>query len=173
MLMDVSYPGDRAKRDAAVRAEHTAFTASDDAVTGSVANWTRGLGLISVVFSIVAVGSTTLMVFHLFDHPFLRPAAVIFATLALGAGVASVVARQLHSIMSSRIDLMSQALEASANAHLILAPDGAMAHANKAFHKFFPGLAGSPIAALTTRAGRSGYAIDLAALRDTARRDGN
>src|SRR5665213_4621113 len=137
MVIDLPIDG-RAKRGARGATSFAAVGAPEDAVAGNVATWMRALGVLSVAFSLAAVLATTLFVFHVNDAPVLRPIAVILATLALGSGVASVVARQMHAMLGSRIDLMSQALESSANAHLILNPQGAMAYANGAFHRFFP-----------------------------------
>ncbi len=180
MVMDLPYGGDGAKRKAASRARnrasaHAGEAASpDDSVAGGVAGWMRALGALSVVFSLGAAAATGLILFHLSGAvSLLRPAAVILATLALGAGAASVVARQMHALLSKRIDLMSQALEASATAHLILTPSGGMAYANAAFYRFFPGFTGSPLAALVTRNESQGSAAtDFARLKEEALRLG-
>jgi len=180
MVMDLPYGGDGAKRKAASRAPspasaHARAAASaDDAVAGGVAGWMRALGALSVAFSLGAVTATGLILFHVSDAAWLlRPAAVVLATLALGAGAASVVARQMHALLSKRIDLMSQALEASSTAHLILTPSGGMAYANAAFYRFFPGFTGSPLAALVTRNESQGSAAtDFARLKEEAQRTG-
>jgi len=166
MVIDLPIDG-RAKRCAK---SFAAAGAPEDAVAGNVATWMRALGVLSVAFSLAAVLATTLFVFHVNDAPVLRPIAVILATLALGSGVASVVARQMHAMLGSRIDLMSQALESSANAHLILNPQGAMAYANGAFHRFFPHCEGPPLAALAQRAAAEGG--NLPRLRDQALHEG-
>src|SRR5208282_3873838 len=180
MVMDLPYGGDGAKRKAASRAPSSASAharaaaPADDSVAGGVAGWMRALGALSVAFSLGAVAATGLLLFHLSDAAWLlRPAAVVLATLALGAGAASVVARQMHALLSKRIDLMSQALEASATAHLILQPSGGMAYANAAFYRFFPGFTGSPLAALVTRNESQGSAAtDFARLKEEAQRLG-
>src|SRR5665213_1116482 len=166
MVIDLPIDG-RAKRCAK---SFAAAGAPEDAVAGNVATWMRALGVLSVAFSLAAVLATTLFVFHVNDAPVLRPIAVILATLALGSGVASVVARQMHAMLGSRIDLMSQALESSANAHLILNPQGAMAYANGAFHRFFPHCEGPPLTALAQRAAAEGG--NLPRLRDQALHEG-
>jgi len=163
------------ERDAARRARSASSLAAsvlpDDAAAGGVAAWMRALGASSVVFSLAAVVATALIVFHLSDNIAiaLRPSAVVFATLALASGVAAVVARQMLALLSRRIDLMSQALEASANGHLILDPKGAMAYANGAFRRFFPGLNGQPLAELARRGADE---AELDGLKEAARRTG-
>src|ERR1700683_4119374 len=157
MVMYLPDAGDDAKREAASRAPshasaHAPTSAPpDDSMVGGVAGWMRALGAISVAFSLGAGTATALLFFQISDVWLLRPAALILATLALGAGAASVVAWHMHALLSKRIDLMSQALEASSTAHLILTPAGGMAFANAAFYRFFPGLTGSPLAGLVYR----------------------
>ena len=47
-------------------------------------------------------------------------------------------ARWMHAALAGRVDLLSQALDASPDPQLILAPDGRIAYANTAFHDLFP-----------------------------------
>ncbi|HEV8679712.1 MAG TPA: PAS domain-containing protein [Stellaceae bacterium] len=56
------------------------------------------------------------------------------AIVAAGAGAA----RWMHAAMAGRVDILSQALDASPDAQLILTPDGRIAYANTAFHDLFP-----------------------------------
>ena len=56
------------------------------------------------------------------------------AIVAAGAGAA----RWMHAAMEGRVDILSQALDASPDPQLILAPDGHIAYANTAFHDLFP-----------------------------------
>ncbi|MDE2165344.1 MAG: PAS domain S-box protein [Alphaproteobacteria bacterium] len=140
----------------------------DDAVAGGVLTWMRALGALSVAFSAVALGITALLVFHASNNTLLRPVAVVAATFALGAGVASVVAKQMHTLLSRRIDLMSQAIESSPGAHLILSPDDHAVYANGACHRFFPGIGKAPLAALGARVGD----VDLRRLKQDALRVG-
>jgi len=179
MVMDLPDAGDDAKREAASRApSHASAQAPtsappDDSMVGGVAGWMRALGAISVAFSLGAGTATALLFFQISDVWLLRPAALILATLALGAGAASVVAWHMHALLSKRIDLMSQALEASSTAHLILTPAGGMAFANAAFYRFFPGLTGSPLAGLVYRNETDGSAAtDFARLKEEAQRTG-
>ncbi|MGH6969448.1 MAG: hypothetical protein ACREEN_10140, partial [Stellaceae bacterium] len=89
----------------------------DDVVAGGGVAWVRALGALSVLLSALALALTGLLLFHIGNALLLRPVAVLAATFALGAGVASVVAKQMHRLLSRRIDLMSQAIEASPGAH--------------------------------------------------------
>src|ERR1700691_3785735 len=179
MVMDLPDAGDDAKREAASRApSHASAHAPtsalpDDSMVGGVAGWMRALGAISVAFSLGAGTATALLFFQISDVWLLRPAALILATLALGAGAASVVAWHMHALLSKRIDLMSQALEVSSTAHLILTPAGGMAFAHAAFYRFFPGLTGSPLAGLVYRNETDGSAAtDFARLKEETQRTG-
>ena len=179
MLMDLPYEGDAASR-AETPVSVAASVLPDDAVAGGVEVWMRALGALSVFFSVVALTVTALLFFHVWNDSLLRPVAVLAATFALGAGVASVVAKQMRALLSRRIDLMSQAIEASPGAHLILSPGDDTVYANGAFRRFFPTLGAAPLAALGARAGdvdlrrlkqdavRAGQARGVLAVRDAA-----
>jgi two-component system, cell cycle sensor histidine kinase and response regulator CckA len=98
-----------------------------------------------------------------------RPIGIALAGLAIVFGMASAVSGRLHRALSGRVDLLSQALEASPDAQLILAPDGSVAYANAAFHRFFPALSRPPLDALERRfAADAGADGDFARLRHEA-----
>ncbi len=68
----------------------------------------------------------------------IAPAAITIVALAAVIGVAAGgAARWVHGALAGRVDILSQALDASPDAQLILAPDGAIAYANTAFHDLF------------------------------------
>jgi len=166
--MELRYEGDAASDVETGPVSMAASVLPDDAVAGGVVNWMRALGALSVLFSGFAIALTALLMFEFGNAAVLRAAAVLAATFALAAGVASVVAKQMHRLLSRRIDLTSQAIEATPGAHLILSPHDAMIYANSAFRRFFPDLHGSPLAALARRAG----GVDLARLKHDALRGG-
>ncbi|HKR18919.1 MAG TPA: PAS domain S-box protein [Stellaceae bacterium] len=166
--MELRYEGDAASGVETAPVSTAASVLPDDAVAGGVVTWMRALGALSVLFSAVAIVLTTLLIFDFGNAAALRAAAVLAATFALGAGVASVVAKQMHRLLSRRIDLMSQAIEATPGAHLVLSPDDALVYANGAFRRFFPSLHGAPLAVLARRAG----GVDLMRLKHDALRGG-
>src|SRR5690348_1607780 len=166
--MELRYEGDAASGAGTGPVATAAAVLPDDAVAGGVAAWMRALGALSVVFSMVALALTALLVFHIGNEIALRAAAVLAATFALSAGVASVVTKQMYRLLSRRIDLMSQAIEATPGAYLILSSDDVMVYANGAFRRFFPALRGAPLAALAARAG----GVDLVRLKHDALRAG-
>jgi two-component system cell cycle sensor histidine kinase/response regulator CckA len=64
-------------------------------------------------------------------------AAITIFALAAIIGVAAAVAHWMHAALGGRVDILSQALDASPDAQLILTPDGRIAYANSAFHDLF------------------------------------
>ena len=79
------------------------------------------------------------------------PIATLFFALAALGGAAALAARRAQSALLGRLDLFSQALEASPDAQLVLAPDQSIAYANGAFHVLFPRLATKPLEAIAGR----------------------
>jgi hypothetical protein len=76
-----------------------------------------------------------------------RVVAMVMAIIALAGlvGVAAIAALWVHGGLDNRIDVLSQALEASPDAQLIVAPDGSVAYANTAFTSQFAPDGGSPL----------------------------
>jgi two-component system, cell cycle sensor histidine kinase and response regulator CckA len=100
--------------------------------------WMRRLSLLAAVLAIGAAVTASLTFAEVARGVIVGPAALLLAALSLLAAVASLVARRVHAALSSRVDLLAHALDASPNAHLILAPSGAVAYANAAFRALFP-----------------------------------
>src|SRR5579875_93852 len=166
--MELQHEGEAASRARTGPVSAVASVLPDDAIAGGVLAWMRVLGALSICCSAAALVLTALLIAQIGDAGTLRPAAVVVATFALGAGVASVVAKQIHLLLSRRIDLMSQAIEATPGAQLILSVDDGLVYANGAFHRFFPGLEGPPLTALGARVG----GVDLVRLKHDALRAG-
>jgi two-component system, cell cycle sensor histidine kinase and response regulator CckA len=142
----------------------TAAPTAEMASAASVPVWMRQLGVIAVASAFLALLLLVVSLAEFVEGATARPLAVMLIILAGICGVAALVARQVHAALSGRVDLLSQALEASPNAHLIVAPDGAIAYANAAFYRFFPALAGPPLEALSRR-----FAQDEVSAREFAR----
>src|SRR5713226_424168 len=107
--------------------------------------WMRRMGAIAIICALLAV---VMGFVSLAEFVQARPMALGFAVIAGLFGMAAAVTRQVHAALAGRVDLLSQALEASQNAHLVLARDGGIAYANAAFRRFFPELASPPLDAL-------------------------
>jgi len=71
--------------------------------------------------------------------------ALFFLMLAAMSGVAIFVARMGVREVAGRAALLSQAIAASPNAHLIVAPEGSITYANSAFRRFFPEIRALPL----------------------------
>src|SRR5579872_392173 len=94
--MEQRYQGDAASGVETGPVSMAASVLPDDTVAGGVVSWMRALGALSVLFSAVAIALTALLLFGVGNNVALRAAAVLAATFALGTGVASVVAKQMH-----------------------------------------------------------------------------
>ncbi|HWI26976.1 MAG TPA: PAS domain-containing protein [Stellaceae bacterium] len=130
--------------------------------------WIRWLAPLALIAA-VAAGMLLLASLVEFDWGGARVLGLGLAALAGVCAAASLVGGQLHRTLSGRVDLLSQALEASPNAHLILGPDGAVAYASAAFHRFFPELGNPPLDQLEQRfAADGGAAGEFARLRHDA-----
>ncbi len=136
---------------------------SGDEVYGAP-RWMRWLGRVAIVCAGLAALLLVVSLFEYVEGGRARLLAAALVGLAGMFGMAAVLGRQMHGALGGRVDLLSQALEASANAHLILAPDGGIAYVNAAFRRFFPRLASPPLEALGQR-----FAADDTAAGEFAR----
>ena len=128
--------------------------------------WVIGSAAVTVVSSLAALLCARLLSLGLGPPAQLSLGAILLAALAIGCGVASIVGRQVHAALVNRLDLLSQALESSANAYLIITANGAATYANATFERFFGPLDWAPIAALEARlVGGEGSAGDFKSLQ--------
>jgi two-component system, cell cycle sensor histidine kinase and response regulator CckA len=128
--------------------------------------WMRRLGAVAIVCGLLSLVLFLTALAELVDGGITRPAAIALMILAGVFGATAVVARQVHAALTGRLDLLSQALEASPNAHLIVAPGGQVAYANAAFRRFFPAIGSPPLDALDRRfASGHAAATEFARLR--------
>jgi two-component system, cell cycle sensor histidine kinase and response regulator CckA len=135
--------------------------------------WMRGLAAAAVGCAVLGLGLLVVALTALSGDSVARPLAIVLIFVAASCGLASLVARQVHAALAGRVDLLSQALEASPNAHLVVAPDGSIAYANAAFHRFFPELGHPPLDAIARRfAEDEGAASEFLRLRQDAARSG-
>jgi two-component system cell cycle sensor histidine kinase/response regulator CckA len=83
-------------------------------------------------------------------------------------GVAAGSAAWVHAALAGRVDILSQALDASADAQLILAPNGRIAYANTAFHDLFPQSDRPALARIAAALGEADSIADFERLRRRA-----
>jgi two-component system, cell cycle sensor histidine kinase and response regulator CckA len=100
--------------------------------------WIGGLGNAALVLAALGAGTGALYLGAVISDPHVATGAVAIIALAALIGVAAVAARWMHMALAGRVDILSQALEASADAQLIVARDGRIAYANTAFYDLFP-----------------------------------
>ena len=123
-------------------------------VAGRWANWAgehrppRWIGLLANLALILAVaGSITGFLYFadILSSAAVRAAAITVSWLAALAGIVAFAAHWLYGALASRVDVLSQALEASPDPQLIVTGDGRIAYANTAFLDLFPEIAGAPL----------------------------
>ncbi|HEX4113898.1 MAG TPA: PAS domain S-box protein [Stellaceae bacterium] len=107
--------------------------------------WLRRVKYAGLLFAVMGIGLSAGLAAEILTG---RPAlamALFFALLALMSGVAVLVARMGVREVAGRAALLSQAIAASPNAHLIVAADGSITYANSAFRRFFPEIRALPL----------------------------
>jgi two-component system, cell cycle sensor histidine kinase and response regulator CckA len=124
---------------------------SDVKASGGAPAWMRRLGAAAVVCSALALVATAALLMEVPAAPALSVATAVLAVFAIAFGIAGAAAWLVYGSLAGRLTLLSEALEASSGARLIVAPDGTFAYANAAFHRFFPGLSGPPLDGLARR----------------------
>ncbi|HEX6840798.1 MAG TPA: PAS domain-containing protein [Stellaceae bacterium] len=135
--------------------------------------WMRGLAAVALGSAVLGLGLLLVALTALSSGSAARPLAILLIFVAASCGLAALVARQVHAALAGRVDLLSQALEASPNGHLVVAPDGSIAYANAAFHRVFPELGNPPLDAIARRfAEDEGAAREFLRLRQDAARSG-
>jgi two-component system cell cycle sensor histidine kinase/response regulator CckA len=100
------------------------------------------------------------------DH--MQATAIAAGGLAAIAGIAAISARWVHGALVGRVDILSQALEASSDAQLIVRADGRIAYANTAFYLLFPDTGGSPLDRIAAAIAESDAVADFQRLRERA-----
>ena len=89
-------------------------------------------------------------------------------SLAVISAFAAFAARAMHAALAGRVDILSQALDASADAQLIIASDGRIAYANTAFYDLFPQFPEAPLERIAAALADPDSAADFERLRSRA-----
>ncbi len=111
-------------------------------------NWTTyrrlpgWLGLLAntaLILAAGALGAAILYFARVISSANVAAAAIMIVSFAAVFGVAAGAARSRwrQAVLTRRVDILSQALDALPDPQLILAPDGRIAYANTAFHDLF------------------------------------
>src|SRR5260370_24084257 len=106
--------------------------------TAGVPTWMRRLSAIALGCAALGLALLIVSLAEFIEGSTARPLAVVLIIFAAACGLAALVARQVHAALAGRVDLLSQALEASPHSHLVVAPDRPVAYSHAAFHSFFP-----------------------------------
>jgi len=100
--------------------------------------WIGLLGNTAVILAATGIAVGVLYFAQVISNANVAAAAITIVAVAAVIGVAAGSARWVHAALAGRVDILSQALDASPDAQLILAPNGRIAYANTAFHDLFP-----------------------------------
>ncbi len=113
--------------------------------------WVGRLARLAVICALAAGTIGVLGIAHVVTGTAIWPSAILFIVLAGLAAAAAGAAHRAQTVLLERLDLFSQALEASSDAQLILAADERVAYANSTFQTLFPDLATPPLEAIAAR----------------------
>jgi two-component system cell cycle sensor histidine kinase/response regulator CckA len=130
--------------------------------------WIRWLAHFALVLATIGVGVGILSAAEVIPGSNIAVTAVTMTALAGITGVTAFAARWVHSALSGRVDILSQALEASPDAQLVLDPAGRIVYANTAFNDLFPQSVEAPLARIAEAVADSDSAVDFARLREKA-----
>jgi len=103
----------------------------------------------ALVLSAGGLGAALLYLAKVISAANVAAAAVMIVVFAAFFGAAAAAVQRMHAALAGRVDILSQALDASPDPQLILAPDGRIAYANTAFHNLFPQAGEPPLARLS------------------------
>ncbi|HJU16350.1 MAG TPA: PAS domain-containing protein [Stellaceae bacterium] len=107
--------------------------------------WLRSLAALALAFCMLGAGLGVLRVARVTAGLGAEAMAVMLFAIGAIAGGVAVAVRWAHTALAGRLDILSQALDASPDAQLIIAPRGRMVYANTAFNGLFPGIGEAPL----------------------------
>src|SRR4051794_27987521 len=130
--------------------------------------WIGILGNLAVLLAAGGAGLGSLYFAQIVSGPGVELTATAILALAAVAGAVAGAARWMHAALAARVDILSQALEASPDAQLILTADGRIAYATNAFHDLFPQSGNAPLARIAGSLADPESAADFDRLRSRA-----
>jgi two-component system cell cycle sensor histidine kinase/response regulator CckA len=131
--------------------------------------WLRSLAVLALALCLLGAGIGIMSFARVTAELDGRAMAVILLAVGTIAGGVAVAVRWAHTALAGRVDILSQALDASPDAELILAPSGRAVHTNMAFHRLFPGWDEKPLERMARAVGEDPQAqADFRRLRDQA-----
>jgi two-component system, cell cycle sensor histidine kinase and response regulator CckA len=130
--------------------------------------WIGLLGNTAIVLAASGIAIGVLCVAQVISNSNVAAAALTIVAVSAVIGVAAGSARWVHAALAGRVDILSQALDASPDAQLILAPNGRIAYANTAFHDLFPQSDKPVLARIAAALGEAEALADFERLRSRA-----
>jgi two-component system, cell cycle sensor histidine kinase and response regulator CckA len=127
--------------------------------------WVGILAQAAVILAAIGLGILILYAAEVISGVRVVTVVVALAALAGLIGVAAVAAYWVHGGLEGRVDILSQALEASPDAQVIVGPDGRVAYANTAFMSQFASDGGQPLDDLVAAIADLEARIDFERLR--------
>ena len=100
--------------------------------------WIALLTNTALLLAATGIGVGALYFGRVISGTHVMAAATTIFVLAAMVGIAAGVAHRVHAALGGRVDILSQALDASPDPQLILTPKGRIAYANTAFYDLFP-----------------------------------
>jgi two-component system cell cycle sensor histidine kinase/response regulator CckA len=146
--------------------------------------WLRSLAVLALALCTLGAGIGILSLARVAAGLQIEAIAVMLLALGAIAGGVAVSVRWMHAALAGRVDILSQALDTSPDAQLIMAPNGRVVYANTAFTGLFPGsdeapleriarvIAGDPEAQADFRRLRSHAAVGTRAIAALSLHDG-
>ena len=129
-----------ARRDGQGRERWAAFRAHP--------GWAGHLANAALILSVAAVGAVAVISPRSSTATSMPAAAIVIVAFAVVLGALVGVARWTYAALAGRVDILTQALDASPDPQLILTPDGRIAYANTAYRELFPAAHERPMPAI-------------------------
>src|ERR1700722_5428678 len=130
--------------------------------------WVGVLAQAAVILAAIGIGVFILYAAEVISGVHVVAMVVAIVELGCVVGIAAIAALWVHGGLDGQVDILSQALEASPDAQLIVAPDGRVAYANAAFISFFAPAGGAPLDRLAAAIADLEAGIDFQRLRSQA-----
>ena len=131
-------------------------------------NWIMMLGNLALILAVTGFAVGSLYGAQVISGANIPVAALASLGIASVVGVAAGVAHRMNELLGGRVDILSQALDTSPDAQLILAPNGRIAYANTAFHDLFPQFDKPALARIAAALGDAESTADFERLRSRA-----
>jgi two-component system cell cycle sensor histidine kinase/response regulator CckA len=130
--------------------------------------WVSIMAQAAVILATVGIGIGILYFAEVITGVRVVATVVALAALAGLIGVAAVAAHWVQGGLAGRVDILSQALEASPDAQLIVGRDGRVAYANAALNNLLASDGGAVLDRLAAAVAGSEAAVDFQRLRSQA-----